>query len=126
MLASTGRRLVLDGELVAGADTASDFYGLLSHLVSRRRAGPAAPLTLWAFDLLVLDDRPLLERPYVERRRLLEALELPGCCRVLPRFAGPDAADLLAACREHDVEGIVLKRLWSIYRPGERPATGEK
>lgn len=27
---------------------------------------------------------------------------------------------LLAACSDHDVEGVVLKRLRSIYRPGER------
>jgi bifunctional non-homologous end joining protein LigD len=39
---------------------------------------------------------------------------------VLPRFEGTDAQDLLAACIDHDVEGIVLKRLRSRYRPGER------
>jgi ATP-dependent DNA ligase len=39
---------------------------------------------------------------------------------VLPRYPGTDAADLLGACADHDVEGIVLKRLRSIYRPGER------
>jgi len=38
---------------------------------------------------------------------------------VLPGFPGTGAADLLAACREHDVEGVVLKRLRSIYRPGD-------
>jgi ATP-dependent DNA ligase len=65
-LAELTHRVVLDGELVAGAGTAADFYGLL------------------------------------------------------PRFPGPDAADLLAACAAHDVEGIVLKRLRSIYRPGGR------
>jgi ATP-dependent DNA ligase len=33
---------------------------------------------------------------------------------------GQLATDLLTACAAHDVEGIVLKRLRSIYRPGER------
>jgi len=119
-LAGLGRRLVLDGELVAGAGTATDFYGLLPHLVRRRHHGPAAPVSFWAFDLLWIDDEALLDRPYLERRQRLDDLDLPGPCRVLPRYPGTDAPDLLAACAAHDVEGIVLKRLRSIYRPGER------
>jgi bifunctional non-homologous end joining protein LigD len=119
-LAGPGRRMVLDGELVAGAGTASEFYGLLPHLVGRRHDGRAAPLSFWAFDLLWVDDAPLLDRSYLERRQRLEDLALAGPCRVLSRFPGTDAADLLAACQAHDVEGIVLKRLRSIYRPGER------
>jgi bifunctional non-homologous end joining protein LigD len=119
-LAALGRRVMLDGELVAGAGTAADFYGLLPHLVRRRHPGPTAPVSFWAFDLLWIDDEPLLTRPYFERRERLEALPLTGPCGVLPRFPGPDAADLLAACQVHDVEGVVLKRLRSIYRPGER------
>jgi bifunctional non-homologous end joining protein LigD len=119
-LATGGRRMVLDGELVAGAGTAADFYGLLPHLVRRHHPAPAAPISLWAFDLLWIDDEALVERPYLERRQRLEDLELAGPCRVLPRYPGPDAADLLGACGDHDVEGIVHKRLRSIYRPGER------
>ena len=119
-LAELGQSVVLDGELVAGAGTAGDFYGLLPHLVGRRHPGPPAPVSFWAFDLLWIDGEPLLDRPYHERRQRLEDLRLTGPCGVLPRFPGPDAADLLAACAAHDVEGIVLKRLRSIYRPGER------
>ena len=120
VLAEIGHRVVLDGELVAGAGTAGDFYGLLPHLVGRRRPGPPAPVSFWAFDLLWIDGQSQLDRSYLERRQRLEELRLAGPCRVLPRFPGPDAADLLDACAAHDVEGIVLKRLRSIYRPGER------
>lgn len=120
-LRALDRRVVLDGELVAGAGTAADFYALLPHLAGRRRPGPAgAAVSFWAFDLLWIDDEPLLTRPYVERRERLETLPLAGPCGVLPRYPGPDAADLLSACGAHDVEGVVLKRLRSIYRPGER------
>jgi bifunctional non-homologous end joining protein LigD len=119
-LARLGRRVVLDGELVAGAGSASDFYGLVPRIARRRHDGPAGPVSIWAFDLLWLDDEPLLAAPYVERRARLEALGPVGAVRVLPRWPGDAAVDLLAACAEHDVEGIVLKRLRSIYRPGER------
>jgi bifunctional non-homologous end joining protein LigD len=119
-LRALDRRVVLDGELVAGAGTAADFYGLLPHLVGRRHPGPAAAVSFWAFDVLWIDDEPLLTRPYVERRERLESLPLTGTCGVLPRYPGTDAADLLSACQAHDVEGVVLKRLRSIYRPGER------
>ncbi|MGH2688682.1 MAG: hypothetical protein ACRDKW_07735 [Actinomycetota bacterium] len=91
---------------------------------SARRAGPA--LSFWAFDLLALDGTVLLDRPYVERRAALEALTLVGPCGVLPRFSGADAEALLAACGEHDVEGIVLERLRSVYRPGERSRSWRK
>ena len=119
-LTSLGRRVVLDGELVAGAGTASEFYGLLPRIARRRHDTAPGPVSIWVFDLLWLDDEALLGAPYVERRARLEALGPAGPVRVLPRYPGGVALDLLAACAEHDVEGIVLKRLRSIYRPGER------
>jgi bifunctional non-homologous end joining protein LigD len=118
-LAATGMRAVLDGELVAGAGTASDFYGLLPRLAGgRRNQEEATAVSFWAFDLLWLDDELLVDRPYSERRRMLEELDLAGPCGVVARFPGTDAEALLAACHDHDVEGIVLKRLRSSYRPG--------
>src|SRR5439155_17300401 len=75
-LAGLRRRVVLDGELVAGAGTASDFYGLLPRLVGRRHAGPPAAVSFWAFDLLWIDDQSLLDRPYSQRRARLEELAL--------------------------------------------------
>jgi bifunctional non-homologous end joining protein LigD len=118
-LGRIGRRLVLDGELVAGAGRASEFYSLMPR-IGRRSIGATSPVSFWAFDVLWLDGELLVGRSYADRRAVLEELPLGGACRVVPRFPGADARDLLAACAEHDVEGIVLKRLASGYRPGER------
>jgi len=118
-LTGMGREVLLDGELVAGAGRASDFYALAPRLAGRSHR-PAAPLSFWAFDLLWLDGELLTGRPYVERREALESLTLAGPWGVVPRYPGGDVADLLAACVEHDVEGVVLKRLGSRYYPGER------
>jgi bifunctional non-homologous end joining protein LigD len=81
-LAATGLRVVLDGELVAGAGTASDFYALLPRLSGYRRNQEAtAAVSFWAFDLLWLDDQLLVDRPYSERRGILEDLDLAGTVR---------------------------------------------
>jgi bifunctional non-homologous end joining protein LigD len=118
-LVNGGRSFLLDGELVAAAGRASDFYALAPRLAgSAHRA--SMPVSFWAFDLLWLDGELLVDRPYVERRAALEGLPLAGPCGVVPRFPGADAHDLLVACVDHDVEGVVLKRLTSRYHPGER------
>ena len=79
-LARLGRRLVLDGELVADAGRAGDFYRLGPNLRSSGRRD----ITFVAFDLLVLDDENLCARPYSERRQMLEELDLngPGWCTI--------------------------------------------
>ena len=116
-LGRVGRSLVLDGELVAGAGRASDFYSLMPG-IGRRVMGGTAPLSFWAFDVLWLDGELLVDRSYGDRRAVLEELPVDGACRVVRRFPGTDAQDLLDACVAHDVEGVVLKRLASRYRPG--------
>jgi bifunctional non-homologous end joining protein LigD len=115
-LAAAGRRLVLDGELVADAGKAGDFYRLGPNL----RASSRRDITFVAFDLLVLDDDNLCDRPYRDRRRALEALDLvgPGLCTICALDGSP--RDLLDACAELDVEGVVAKRVDSPYRPGIR------
>jgi bifunctional non-homologous end joining protein LigD len=118
-LARCGRELLLDGELVAGAGRACDFYSLASRLAGHPRR-PGASVSFWAFDLLWLDGTLLIDEPYAERRATMEELPVAGPCGIVPCFSGPDALDLLAVCADHDVEGIVLKRLTSRYSPGLR------
>ena len=86
----------------------------------RRNAQRIEDITFVAFDLLVLVDDDLCERPYCERRRLLEGLELSGPGWVtIPALSGAPCV-LLDACAELDVEGVVAKRVDSPYRPGVR------
>jgi bifunctional non-homologous end joining protein LigD len=73
-----------------------------------------------AFDVLELDGEALIDRPYRERRRILEELSLAG-----PNWCTPDAyirngAALFAATKRIGLEGVVAKRLDSLYRPGIR------
>jgi len=115
--ALNGHTAVLDGELVAGQGRAGDFYGLLPRVAAR--AGPV-PLTFVAFDVLASDHKPLIALPYQQRRAHLERLKLngPSWC-IAPQLFGR-VANVLEACREHDLEGIVAKQIDAPYRPGER------
>jgi bifunctional non-homologous end joining protein LigD len=115
--------VVLDGELVAGGGRMEDFYGLAPALARRRRH---VALTFAAFDVLWIDGRLTMSLAYDDRRRLLEQLDLPRPATVVPQWAGDDATVLLDACEAHDVEGVVLKRRDSDYRPGQRSSTWRK
>jgi bifunctional non-homologous end joining protein LigD len=116
-LAGLGRRVVLDGELVADAGRARDFYQVGSRL---RSNGATGETTFCAFDVLVLDGENVCKWSYCERRGALEALGLlgPGWCTIRALDAGP--RELLEACAALGVEGVVAKRADSPYRPGVR------
>jgi bifunctional non-homologous end joining protein LigD len=86
--------------------------------LSRGRA--RTPVTFAAFDVLYLDGETVTGKPYLERRALLEGLGLtgPAWCTVLSVVG--DVPELMAACGQLGLEGLVAKRLDSIYRPGAR------
>jgi bifunctional non-homologous end joining protein LigD len=78
------------------------------------------------FDLLWLDGRPVTGLPLVERRELLEGLGLAGPGWQTTGLFPGKAAELLQAVRQQGLEGIVVKRLGSPYRPGRRSAEWRK
>lgn len=121
-----GRTAVLDGEIVAITRKGRVSFGALTHrlgLIDARVIAERAaeiPVTYMIFDVLYLDGRGLMGLPYVERRAILEGLELDGpSWRTPPSNPGQGDA-MLAAARENALEGVVAKRLTSPYRPGER------
>jgi bifunctional non-homologous end joining protein LigD len=114
-----GRRLILDGEVVALAHGRPSFEALQQRMRTRRRPGAgAAPAMLLVFDLLWLDDELLTGQPYRRRRELLDQLELTGpICQTVPWLAGNGQA-MLDVAVDQDLEGVLAKRLGSLYRPG--------
>jgi bifunctional non-homologous end joining protein LigD len=105
-----GRQLVLDGEIVAsGAGGRPDFAALQRRMHVRRpslRLAAAVPVTYLVFDVMHIDGRDLLRVPYAQRRARLEDLVLPGPdASVPPSFPGGGPA-VLAASREHGLEGV--------------------
>ncbi len=121
-------RYVLDGEIVVrDADGHEDFDALGQRIhpaVSRiERLASETPAVYVVFDLLALDDEPLLQRPFAERRAALEALLAEPAFADAPVELMPTAqtADDARGWLEH-AEGAIAKLRSSPYLPGERKA----
>ncbi len=117
---------VLDGVLVALDAAGRPSVGLLRQRMDVtgaarvRRLSASTPVTFLVVDVLHLDGRSTTERPYRERRALLEGLGLAGpSWRTPPAWFGGGAA-VLAAAREQHLDGVVAKQIESPYRPGAR------
>jgi bifunctional non-homologous end joining protein LigD len=127
-LASTldGRAAILDGEIVALDDDGRPDFGRLqprmhvSSAAKAKRLAANTPVTYLLFDLLYLDNETLMNRPYAERRRLLDDLRLADAHWQTPPYFTDDPVAVLNASRAHKLEGIVAKRLDSPYIPGRR------
>jgi bifunctional non-homologous end joining protein LigD len=115
---------LLDGEIVAFVEGVPSFGRLQTRMHLRGKADVAraavdAPVTYVAFDLLRRYGVDLTSRPYTERRATLErfAAEHDGWT-LSPSFDDGPATEAVA--RANGLEGVVAKRVNSIYRPGLR------
>lgn len=124
---------VLDGELVAVRGEAPLPFAALQRRIGRTRltakVRAEAPVALLAFDLLEDAGDDLRDAPLVARRARLEArlAALPAEARAWLRLSPAveaatweEAAALRAGSRERGVEGLMLKRRDSPWRPGRR------
>jgi len=91
-----------------------------------RRLAETVPVTYMIFDLMHLDGHSALAIAYMERRRLLESLELTGPHWATSPSEPGGGAVMLAASRDAGLEGIVAKRRDSPYRPGVRDPSWRK
>jgi bifunctional non-homologous end joining protein LigD len=117
---------VLDGEIVAFDEHGRPSFERLQQRMHNtdenvvRRRMKSHPVVYVVFDLLHLDGNDLTGEPYARRRELLEGLELKGEHWQTPGHAVGHAKELLAASAEQGLEGVMLKRLDSVYAPGKR------
>jgi bifunctional non-homologous end joining protein LigD len=110
--------LIIDGEIAAlDAEGRSSFQLLQSY----DSGGERPPLLFYAFDLLRLEGTDLTSLPLEERRTLLQKL-MPGSSSVI-KFSESlqgDARRLLKKAEDLGLEGLIGKRLGSVYEIGRR------
>lgn len=123
-MAARGRKLILDGEVLAQVPSGAPSFGLLQRrLHVRPDAGliSSVPVQWYGFDILSIDDHDVAGLPYLTRREILEDLNLGGgLVSVPPHWLGVEAERMLALAAEHHLEGIVSKQVESAYYPGRR------
>jgi bifunctional non-homologous end joining protein LigD len=125
-------QVVLDGEIVALDKKGRPSFEALQPRMNTaeqsrvRRLAESVPITYMIFDLMHLDGHSALAIAYKERRHLLEGLKLSGPhWETAPSETGGGAA-VLKAARDAGLEGVVAKRLDSLYRPGIRDPSWRK
>ena len=109
---------ILDGEIVALDSEGRSSFQLLQAFELREKR---PPIFFYVFDLVRLDGRDLKNQPLEQRKSLLEKV-LQKAPRVI-RFSsslGGEARELLKRAEAMGLEGLVGKRVGSLYESGRR------
>jgi len=128
LVSQSRRSFVLDGEIVALIDGEparfQELQGRMhvkeSHMIERLSSSTPAALIL--FDILVDGDEVLIKEPWSERRaRLVKRVgkRVSKQLRITESVQG-DGEKMLAKARRQGWEGIMAKRIDSLYEPGHR------
>ena len=117
--------VILDGEMLALDRQGRPDFALMQR---RMTAGPQqalrvaveVPVVYYLFDVLYVKDRETMSLPYTARREALQGLEFKHArCQIPPSYIG-EGESTLEVAQERGLEGVVAKRLSSLYQPGQR------
>jgi len=109
---------VVDGEAVALDEQGRSSFQLLQAL---EMEGRRSPVRLYAFDLLQLEGKSLLQLPLERRKQLLQEIcEQAGDPIRFSGALGSNAKPLLKEVKRRGLEGLVGKLRDSVYEPGRR------
>src|SRR6516225_2153782 len=114
---------VIDGEIVAVDETGRPSFNALQNYGS-----PRIRIVYYVFDVLILSGRNIMSEHLAARRDLLRQQILPKVrepVRECPTLDG-SLPDLIEAVRAHGLEGLVAKRLDSVYESGQRSGAWRK
>jgi bifunctional non-homologous end joining protein LigD len=127
------RDAILDGEIIVMDDHIRPSFQLLQRRLHTPRPGSSLrrrlPARLVVFDVLHLDGIDLTRQPYLDRRTILQSLDLeastPGLA-TSPAWFGIDGTDVLEAMVAAGMEGVVCKAIGSSYQAGRRSRSGSR
>jgi bifunctional non-homologous end joining protein LigD len=117
---------ILDGEILALDETGRPSFARLQRRMHAEGAQNIARLSkevpVWyvLFDVLWSAGKSTMDLPYSKRRQILEELTIAGpAWQITPAHVGQGDA-MLNAAKHNGLEGLVAKRLDSVYEPGRR------
>lgn len=123
-LTSMPDETVIDGEVVALDESGRPSFNTLQNYGS----APSSSVYYYAFDVLTLSGRNVMNEKLENRRKLLESKVLTKTgdpVRVSPVLNG-NLADLIQAVKAQGLEGLIAKRCDSRYEPGQRSGSWRK
>lgn len=130
IVALPGGPHILDGEGVVldehGHSSFDRFHGRA--LPGRPPRPDADPVFFMVFDALMIDGRALVGEPVEARKEQLQHL-LSGSAAALqfvPHAPWSHGRELYQQAKALSLKGLVVKRLGSVYRPGERSDDWQK
>lgn len=120
--------LVADGEVLAFENGRALPFGQLQKRLGRKVVDAAltakVPLVFVFYDLLAFGGELVIDRPFSERRRLLESLEPLPEGTLLSRFyrvgSAAELEEVFDRAIQNGNEGLVLKDETAPYAPGKR------
>jgi DNA ligase D-like protein (predicted ligase) len=123
-------RYVLDGELVILGEDGQEVF---DHLQNRlhpaesrvKMLAEKTPALFRAFDLLAVDRRKLMSKPFAERRAALEELIAAAPGRKKSASGSVELTPLVKSAKKAEPlllsgEGVIAKECDAIYKPGQR------
>ncbi len=122
------QNLVIDGEIIVLRDGKVDFQAVIKRIQASsskeieflKRKFPA---TYVVFDILEKEGESLINRPLLERKKMLERNVKDGSNIVLSMFVEEDGETYYRATLEKGLEGIIAKKKGSKYEPGRRSSS---
>lgn len=119
-------RCILDGELIVLKDGKPDFMeiqrrSLTTNPFKIQLAASKLPATFTAFDLLYYQDRPIIDLPLMERKKLLAEIIIKENERLaVSRYIEEQGIQFYEMAVQKELEGIVAKKKDSKYYLGKR------
>ncbi len=124
------KRAIADGELVA-VDPKTNRPMPFQEVLKRRRkyeiekVSKEIPIQIYLFDLLLSEEKQLMDLPYTERRKALEeaVVQIPGKVMVVEQIVSGERQEIqkfLEKAIQAGHEGLLAKALNSTYRAGRR------
>jgi|GEM_PF-116542 len=119
---------VLDGEIVVMSGGKPQIQPLLSRVQKNDREEIAgltrqSPATYVVFDILEKDGVPLIDLPLRDRRKILTSSLTEGAYVALSVPVEEKGRDYYKVVTDAGLEGIMAKRIDSVYEPGQRSST---